>query len=241
MCLFVFFLLYTCVYLGLQCEDRRMVWASHSFCVSGKIHVFSMYFFVFSCSDYSNFIKYFPSLPTNYNSSSLYLIFSSSSPLISYFISSIYTALFYFSHLILFSAYSFRLCLSFLLSFSLTHSLPPSLTHSVTLLLFLSLALPYLDWISFSLIHSFSLFSTLSLPLFPPFFQCIQAFLWWITPQRLVYYFLLRIVRRCFVPFMRLGLVIIIKKTVIGKFICVCVSVCVCACVYINICVCVCI
>lgn len=41
--------------------------------------------------------------------------------------------------------------------------------------------------------------------------------MWWITPERLVFYFLLRIVRRCFVPFMRLALVIIIKRTIIGK------------------------
>jgi hypothetical protein len=64
-----------------------------------------------------------------------------------------------------------------------------------------------------------------SLPL--RFLLLTQAFLWWITPQRLVYYFLLRIVRRCFVPFMRLALVIIIKNTVIGEYVyvCECVSV----------------
>ena len=45
-----------------------------------------------------------------------------------------------------------------------------------------------------------------------------HAFLWWITPQRLMYYFLLRVVRRCVVPFMRLFLVILIKWTVIGRF-----------------------
>ena len=73
--------------------------------------------------------------------------------------------------------------------------------------------------ISFTFFTSFIL---LFLPLFTfflhfPLFS--QAFLWWITPQRLVFYFFLRIVRRCFVPFMRLGLVIIIKNTIIGKFV----------------------
>ena len=73
--------------------------------------------------------------------------------------------------------------------------------------------------ISFHLLYQLhfllSPFFTLFL-LFPLF---SQAFLWWITPQRLVFYFFLRIVRRCFVPFMRLGLVIIIKNTIIGKFV----------------------
>ena len=45
-----------------------------------------------------------------------------------------------------------------------------------------------------------------------------HAFLWWITPQRLMFYFLLRIVRRCVVPFIRLALIIVIKWAVIGKF-----------------------
>ena len=104
-------------------------------------------------------------------------------------------------------------------------------------------------FLTLSFIHSF----TLPFSLFLPSLQCIKAFLWWITPQRLVYYFLLRIVRRCFVPFMRLGLVIIIKKTVIGKLMCVCVCwgggrcvyvylsvficACECVCVCINVCV----
>jgi len=38
-----------------------------------------------------------------------------------------------------------------------------------------------------------------------------HAFLWWIQPQRLFYYFLLRIIKRCVVPFLRVGLVILIK------------------------------
>lgn len=45
-----------------------------------------------------------------------------------------------------------------------------------------------------------------------------HAFLWWITPQRLKFYFLIRIVKRCVVPFFRLFFVILIKKTFIGKF-----------------------
>jgi acetyltransferase-like isoleucine patch superfamily enzyme len=45
-----------------------------------------------------------------------------------------------------------------------------------------------------------------------------DAFLWWITPQRLVYYFMLRIIRRCVVPFIRLAFTILIKRTFIGKF-----------------------
>jgi acyl-CoA synthetase (AMP-forming)/AMP-acid ligase II/acyl carrier protein/acetyltransferase-like isoleucine patch superfamily enzyme len=45
-----------------------------------------------------------------------------------------------------------------------------------------------------------------------------HAFLWWITPQRLKYYFLIRVIKRCVVPFFRLFLVLIIKWTVIGKF-----------------------
>lgn len=44
----------------------------------------------------------------------------------------------------------------------------------------------------------------------------LQAFEWWITPQRLMYYFLLRIVRRCVIPFIRLALIIVIKKFIIG-------------------------
>lgn len=44
------------------------------------------------------------------------------------------------------------------------------------------------------------------------------AFLWWITPQRMVYYFALRIIQRCIVPPVRLLLVVLIKWAVIGKF-----------------------
>ena len=45
-----------------------------------------------------------------------------------------------------------------------------------------------------------------------------HAFLWWITPQRLFYFFLLRICKRCVVPFMRLFVIILIKWTLIGRF-----------------------
>lgn len=44
------------------------------------------------------------------------------------------------------------------------------------------------------------------------------AFHWWVTPQRLFYYFILRIIRRCFVPPIKLLAVIAIKKFVVGKF-----------------------
>lgn len=46
-----------------------------------------------------------------------------------------------------------------------------------------------------------------------------HAFLWWITPQRLFYYFLVRIIRRCFVPPLRLLVIIAIKKWLIGPFV----------------------
>jgi acetyltransferase-like isoleucine patch superfamily enzyme len=45
------------------------------------------------------------------------------------------------------------------------------------------------------------------------------AFQWWVTPERLFYYFLLRVIRRCFVPPLRLLAVIAIKKLIIGKFV----------------------
>jgi acyl carrier protein len=45
-----------------------------------------------------------------------------------------------------------------------------------------------------------------------------HAFLWWITPQRLKFYFLIRVIKRCVVPFIRLFVVIVIKWTLIGKF-----------------------
>jgi hypothetical protein len=45
-----------------------------------------------------------------------------------------------------------------------------------------------------------------------------HAFLWWITPRRLAYFFFLRIVKRCVVPFIRLFVVILIKWLIIGEF-----------------------
>jgi hypothetical protein len=45
-----------------------------------------------------------------------------------------------------------------------------------------------------------------------------RAFLWWITPERLFYFFILRIVKRCVVPFLKLGLIILIKKYFVGEF-----------------------
>lgn len=45
-----------------------------------------------------------------------------------------------------------------------------------------------------------------------------QAFLWWITPQRLFYFLLLRITKRCLVPFLRLAMIIAIKRLVVGRF-----------------------
>lgn len=44
------------------------------------------------------------------------------------------------------------------------------------------------------------------------------AFKWWITPQRLKYYFVLRATRRCLIPYIKLGLAILIKWTIIGRF-----------------------
>ena len=47
----------------------------------------------------------------------------------------------------------------------------------------------------------------------------IQDTFWWcICPDRLIFFFLLRIIDRCFVPFIRLGLAIFFKWTIIGKF-----------------------
>ena len=45
-----------------------------------------------------------------------------------------------------------------------------------------------------------------------------HAFMWWIKPQRLFYYFLIRIIRRCLVPFFRLAVIILLKKFIIGEF-----------------------
>jgi hypothetical protein len=45
-----------------------------------------------------------------------------------------------------------------------------------------------------------------------------KAFLWWITPQRLFYFLLLRVIKRCVVPFLRLGLIICVKRLIVGEF-----------------------
>ena len=45
-----------------------------------------------------------------------------------------------------------------------------------------------------------------------------HAFLWWITPQRLLYFFLLRIVKRCVVPYLKLFFILLVKWFIIGKF-----------------------
>lgn len=49
-------------------------------------------------------------------------------------------------------------------------------------------------------------------------YSVYRAFLWWVTPERLFYFFLLRIVKRCVVPFVKLGLIILLKRNVIGEF-----------------------
>ena len=46
-----------------------------------------------------------------------------------------------------------------------------------------------------------------------------SAFMWWITPERLIFYFMIRIIRRCITPIMRLIFVIGVKKYFIGEFI----------------------
>jgi len=46
-----------------------------------------------------------------------------------------------------------------------------------------------------------------------------DAFLWWITPQRMIYYFALRVIQRCIVPPVKLLVVILIKWSLIGKFV----------------------
>jgi hypothetical protein len=45
-----------------------------------------------------------------------------------------------------------------------------------------------------------------------------DVFVWWINPERLALYFLLRVMNRCVVPFIRLGLGILFKWTIIGRF-----------------------
>lgn len=45
-----------------------------------------------------------------------------------------------------------------------------------------------------------------------------NVFLWWINPERLLVYFTLRVLYVCAVPFIRLGLGILFKWTIIGRF-----------------------
>jgi hypothetical protein len=45
-----------------------------------------------------------------------------------------------------------------------------------------------------------------------------DAFMWWTEPERLLYYIVLRLLRRCITPFLELAMVIMIKHLVIGKF-----------------------
>lgn len=47
-----------------------------------------------------------------------------------------------------------------------------------------------------------------------------QVIKWWITPQRLVFYFVIRIVKKCFVPVVQLAVIIVIKRNIIGKLSC---------------------
>lgn len=45
-----------------------------------------------------------------------------------------------------------------------------------------------------------------------------EAFQWWITPERMGYYFALRVIQRCVVPYVRLLVVIFLKWSIIGTF-----------------------
>jgi acetyltransferase-like isoleucine patch superfamily enzyme len=45
-----------------------------------------------------------------------------------------------------------------------------------------------------------------------------DAIIWWITPKRIFYFYLLRMTRHCVVPFIRLFMTILIKWLIIGKF-----------------------
>lgn len=45
------------------------------------------------------------------------------------------------------------------------------------------------------------------------------AFYWWVTPQRVLYYFLLRIFKNTVIPVIKLTLAILIKKFIIGPFV----------------------
>ena len=45
-----------------------------------------------------------------------------------------------------------------------------------------------------------------------------EAFRWWVTPQRIIWYFALRVIKDCVVPVLKLLVVILIKRMFIGKF-----------------------
>ena len=45
-----------------------------------------------------------------------------------------------------------------------------------------------------------------------------DAFQWWVTPERLLYYFIIRVIRRCLVPPVEVIVSILIKQLIIGKF-----------------------
>ena len=45
-----------------------------------------------------------------------------------------------------------------------------------------------------------------------------EAFRWWVTPQRICWYFALRVIKECVVPPLKLLVVIFIKRNFIGKF-----------------------
>ncbi len=44
------------------------------------------------------------------------------------------------------------------------------------------------------------------------------AFQWWVTPERLWYYFMIRIIRRCLIPPVEVLISILIKRLIVGKF-----------------------
>lgn len=53
----------------------------------------------------------------------------------------------------------------------------------------------------------------------PSLSNVLDWLLWWVKPQRLMYYFILHIIFRCVVPLVRIVIVILIKQIFIGKFV----------------------
>jgi hypothetical protein len=41
--------------------------------------------------------------------------------------------------------------------------------------------------------------------------------LWWVSPERIFYYFLTRIMRACLLPVLYIALVIVVKRCILGK------------------------